>query len=175
MIKRDIIAFPCTVQLRIEAMASEILEHESVRTANCKAHDLEIWLFRDGPWCGHGYSICHFKISCCTRPEDSQDFSNFLLFGMNLSLYRRQLDDGVWQYASFELPSRRIEMNCNDMVNAQSNIPYLYKNIFRVYCRYAMIWFACFGLGQCWVMLKNLLKTFSFLWSGSELVGHVWV
>lgn len=149
-----------------------MLEPKSVNKAFCKAQIrvMDIW---NVPGCSFRYGICHFECWSWTMTDDSQFYSNVLSYYMIVLCYYCRWDGGEWQYVCYELESVRFAIMCDGEVNAISNIPYLYKNVFLCLLTYGRLYFAFFVLYTvgsrskiCWQFL------FHYIWQWVCATSH---
>lgn len=103
-----------------------------------------------------------FQVFMLSNADDSQVYSNLLLYCMTFLCYDGRLDGRIWRLHWKGVAKRAKCDKPNDGVKSNRNIPYLKQNIFKCYCRYTIFYFLVLFLGQSWVMFKKLLKIFCF-------------
>lgn len=113
-----ILNLSCIVILCLPMMTVEILDYESLKTANCKEHNWNDAYLGDARML---LKVWHrsFYVLCCTMMSDSQVYLNFLLYS---SMNYVNIAVVVMVYyicAGSDMQSMRIVMMRNNKVHAE--------------------------------------------------------
>lgn len=161
-----VLALSCIalLALRVMAVAVEIFESESVKTANYGACKLE--------WCvskmsqdvvvGITYIILSFRVPLCQMVL--KFITTFSCTTWMNQVIMESCDDGIWHCTSCEWQIVWFAVITNDVGKANFSFSYLCKNMLRFYCRYGMFYFTCFVLcivgscsKMCWQLLVHII------------------